>query len=424
MERGGPKLSIKANMATSEQRRDYSDALKKLGYSHLKEFQRRVIDGYVDGRDVFVSVPTGSGKSMTYEVAPFVLDSIKFTAGKIDTANTKSIVLVVSPLIALMKEQVNNLESRGIKAVCVTDSESLTQKGIANGNYNILFGSPEAFLSKFRRTLLSQEYRSRIGAIFVDESHCIKKWGKDTAKEKAFRKHYGQLGEIRSLIRSGVPIITLTATATMETRNVITKDLCMKDCIYVIENPNKPNIRYSLISAKFDDISTLFQWLVDDIATHGKNCPRILIFCRKKRHCSELFEFFNTSLGEKGYDCVTGETDYKGRLFGMFHSKTDDDIKNHIISSFQDPDGIVRVVFTTVAFSMGMDVKGVHQVIHYGPSNDLDDYVQETGRAGRDTSRMSSAVLLTYKGCCISSRISKPMKEYCKNNSVCRRQLI
>nr|XP_006819128.1 PREDICTED: Bloom syndrome protein homolog [Saccoglossus kowalevskii] len=172
---------------------------------------------------------------------------------------------------------------------------------------------------------------------------------------------------------------------------------------------------------KHDNVSVMFKWLLLDLGEHGRECNRMIIFCRKRRHCSDLYEMFKNYLGDKAYD---KSVSHFNRLFGMFHSKTNESVKQHIISSFQNPNGVVRVLFTTIAFGMGMDVKGVHQIIHLGPSNDIDEYMQETGRAGRDASVMASVVLVKYPGSLRSSRISKLMKGYCRNVSSCRRKFI
>ncbi|XP_070577487.1 ATP-dependent DNA helicase RecQ-like [Ptychodera flava] len=265
---------------------------------------------------------------------------------------------------------------------------------IVEGRFNYVFSSPEAFLCQHRSLLLSDTNQSRVGAIFVDESHCIKKWGKEAqAGMKAFRQHYGQLGQLRSLLPAKVPVVTLTATATSGTRKVIIDDLCMKGCEVIIENPDKPNIKYNVINTD-DDLETVFMWLVDEIKLKQAETPRVIIFCRRRRHCSELFELFSVKLGSHAFYQYEhkGQNDDRNRYFAMFHSKTDDVIKESIISSFQKPNGIVRVVFATSAFSMGMDLKSVDQVIHFGPPSDVEGYLQETGRVGRDRTTQSSAI--------------------------------
>ena len=248
--------------------------------------------------------------------------------------------------------------------------------------------------------------------------------GKDNplSGEAAFRGTYGRLGEIRSLLGKNVPFITLTATAKKKTLDTILNDLGMVNCQMVSCTPNKANIRYTVLQVE-NSLYRTFHWLIEDMHQLGINTPRYLIFCRKKEHASELFEIFSTCLGEKAYHQfqANGCNDDRNRLFGMYHSKTDPEIQDQIGCSLSNADGLIRVLFCTTAFSMGVNAQGVHNVIHYGPSNDTDDYLQETGRVGRDGITSSHAVLLKYKHCLGSKLVSKEMKSYVNNQTHCRR---
>ena len=218
-----------------------------------------------------------------------------------------------------------------------------------------------------------------------------------------------------------MPVIALTATATNETKDIILKDLCMEQCCEVILNPDKRNITYWVVNMDNDDITSNFQWLVNLLLTKKHETPRILIFFRQIKHIAEVYELLETSLGIDYKE--EGPNDDRNRLFEMFHQKTDDDVKNSICSSYHDPNGNIRVVLCSASFSMGLDVKGVDTVIHYGPANDIDDYLQESGRAGRDPSHECHAILLKYKRCLGSQNISVSMKDYVKT-AACRRQLL
>ena len=143
-------------------------AQQVTGYDNLKEYQQQAIEAYLCGKDVFVSAPTGAGKSLTFELAPFAIDYMR------DGSDT-TIVLVVVPLVSLMKDQVNSLQNRGIAASYVGDDCSDEQlKDIIDLKYRIVFGSPEALLNNYRHVF--PRLKPHLKAIFVDESHCIAKW--------------------------------------------------------------------------------------------------------------------------------------------------------------------------------------------------------------------------------------------------------
>ena len=245
------------------------------------------------------------------------------------------------------------------------------------------------------------------------------------SKKTAYRPCYGRLGELRSLAGPAVPVVALTATATKETRQTIIKDLCMDNCFEILVDPNKKNIKYWVQEVTDDNISRNFEWLVTLLRTRGRTTPRMIIFFRQIKHISEVYEHLETSLGNAAYVDFnhSGPNDDRNRLFDMFHLKTDDIVKESICDSYHDPNGSTRVVLCSTSFSMGLDVKGVDNIIHYGPANDLDDYLQETGRAGRDHQHQCHAILIKYKRCLGSKNISSDMKEYVKTRQ-CRRKTL
>lgn len=245
------------------------------------------------------------------------------------------------------------------------------------------------------------------------------------SKQTAYRPCYGRLGELRSLAGSAVPVVALTATATKDTRQTIIKDLCMDNCFELLVDPNKTNIKYWVQEIVDDNICRNFDWLVTLLRSRGINTPRMIIFFRQIKHISEVYEHLETSLGQDAYVNFNprGPNDDRNRLFDMFHLKTDEVVKESICDSYQDPKGSTRVVLCSTSFSMGLDVKGVDNIIHYGPANDLDDYLQETGRAGRDLHHQCHAVLIKYKRCLGSKNISNDMKEYVKTKQ-CRRKTL
>jgi superfamily II DNA helicase RecQ len=241
--------------------------------------------------------------------------------------------------------------------------------------------------------------------------------------EEAFRAEYGQLSELRSMVRREVAFVALTATATDAVRKTIIKDLCLTDCVQLLTMPNKPHTKFSVESAVVNDLYSTFSWLIDELEEKQWGASKVLVFCRKREHVRELF---HEHLGEKSYVCPTGTEpkDDRTKLFAMYHRRTHKPVKETVEKEFCKADGTVRVVFCTVAFGMGVDVKGAQLVVHLGPSSALDDYLQECGRCGRDTTSMSHAVLLKYKGCTGSRHISRAMKQYVRNSTECCRVIL
>jgi ATP-dependent DNA helicase RecQ len=150
--------------------------LSKLGYEELKGPQHEVIKAYALGKDVFLSSPTGSGKSLCFEIAPYVLDCVKRGFCEGEPNNIETVCVVVAPLISLMQDQVAALRQKHVTAICVgPECSSADIEDVKNGKYNLIFASPEALL-RTHRDIFRSQLKQCIGAIFVDESHCIAKW--------------------------------------------------------------------------------------------------------------------------------------------------------------------------------------------------------------------------------------------------------
>ncbi|XP_032228485.2 ATP-dependent DNA helicase Q-like 2 [Nematostella vectensis] len=249
-----------------------------------------------------------------------------------------------------MKDQVQGLRKRGISAAMIGPETSTVElENLRKGKYN---------LSEARRRLLNshrnvfRDLKNNIKAVFIDESHCIAKWGKDDKKTAAFRKDYGRL---RSLLKK-VPLVCVTATATAKTMEIITKDLCLNECDVIDSNPNRPNTKYSVISIDIDDLCGAFQWLIKELREKGQETKKVIVFCRKKEHMKELFDLFGEQLGDQAYHQPTGAEprDDRSRLFAMYHKRTHKLVKGTIETEFCKADGIVRVVFCSIAFGMGV----------------------------------------------------------------------
>ena len=200
---------------------------------------------------------------------------------------------------------------------------------------------------------------------------------------ETFRAAFSQLGEVRSLIPETVNVMALTATATRDTHMAVCRTLGMVCPVIVSQVPNKPNIMYTVISHP-GTLEDTFTPLVEEIRRYRTETNRVIIYCRTYEACSMIYMFLKSRLGAEMTE-PSGAVDLsRFRLVDMFCACTTTPVKNAILQSFCSTNSTLRVVVATVAFGMGLDCPNVRRVIHWGPSSDVEQYLQETGRAGRD----------------------------------------
>ena len=225
------------------------------------------------------------------------------------------------------------------------------------------------------------------------------------------------MGELRGVLPA-VPVLALTATASLKTRKQVKQHLEMEECIEIIQNPDRPNIRLAVKKVPLDQSET-FAWLCKDISVKGPYTEKTVIYCRSVLDCGKLYnEVFKVHLGEQMLH-PPGASDLPGhRLVDMFHSGTNEEIKKQIISSLNDPSSVLRVVIATSALGMGVDFKQVNHVVNYGPPKNLEAYMQALGRGGRDGEEAHSVIL--YHGRQMNG-VSNQMKQYISNKTACRR---
>ena len=319
-----------------------------FGYDDFRPLQAEIIDSVLTGRDTLALMPTGGGKSICFQVPTLVMGN--------DNPK-KRLCLVITPLIALMRDQVANLQARGIHAAAVYTGMSYDKQRVALDNclygpYHFLYCSPER--------LESEEFRKRlanlpIGLIAVDEAHCISMWGYD------FRPSYLNIATVRALLPD-VPVLALTATATPETiddiqaklgfesPNVLRKSFHRDNLIYVVRRTdNKP----------------------EQVAHILSRVPgSAIVYVRNRKRAQELAEFLHTDYYHAGL--TTKERNERQEAWTR---------------------GDTRVIVATNAFGMGIDKPDVRVVIHYDLPSHLENYYQEAGRAGRD-GKTAYAVLL------------------------------
>ncbi|MFU0842157.1 MAG: DNA helicase [Burkholderia sp.] len=316
------------------------EALRQVfGYETFRGLQKKAIDAVVAGRDALVLMPTGGGKSLCYQIPALLRDGV---------------AIVVSPLIALMQDQVDALEEVGVSAAFLNSSQSpeesqAVKNRLAAGELDLLYVAPERLMMPSMQALLS---RLRISLFAIDEAHCVSIWGHD------FRPEYGALSILRERFPD-VPRIALTATADQKTREEIVEKL-LKDPELFIASFDRPNIFYRIV-----DKRNVKEQLLHFIRyEHEGDCG--IVYCLARRTVEEI----------AGYLCANGVNALP------YHAGMSAEERSANQARFLREDGIVMVA--TIAFGMGIDKPNVRFVAHVDMPKSIESYFQETGRAGRD----------------------------------------
>ena len=240
---------------------------------------------------------------------------------------------------------------------------------------------------------------------------------------ETFRKEFSHLGDVRSLIPDTVRVMALTATATRSTRQAVVKVLKMVSPVVVSVSPNKPNIKYVVKSNANSSLEETFAPLVEEFRQKRKGMDRTIIFCRTYDQCSRIYMFLAHRLGREMTDPVGVCRDLpQFRMLDMFTACTHPMIKNSILRSLPNPDSVLRIIVATIAFGMGLDCPNIRRVIHWGPSADVEAYLQETGRAGRDG--LPATAILYFTNIDLGQIENESIKEYCRNKTSCRRHML
>ncbi|XP_028402242.1 Werner syndrome ATP-dependent helicase homolog [Dendronephthya gigantea] len=323
-----------------------------------------------------------------------------------------------------MKDQVEYLQNLGIPSVAVVDelcSDPDTIQLVKNGVYTVVYGSPECFLSSetWRDIFSDTEFTSKVVGVAIDEAHCIVQWGLSAGNKKIpFRKWFGCLGELRALVPKNTKLVIVTATATKATKAQILESLDINvDQLYTVEqNPNRMNLMYMLsYMDKESGLEDVFRKLITELQRLQCQTERTIIYCMTRKQCSVLFRMFEINLGANMYN---GSCLPQNRLVEMFHAGTPQSVKDHVLANMTAIDSHLRVLIATIAFGMGVNCKEIRRVIHFGPSKNLEQYVQESGRAGRDGK--SSTCTILYNGL-LAAYCECDMKEFLQSDT-CRRQ--
>ena len=329
-----------------------------FGFHGFRSPQQEVIERVVAGEDVFLVMPTGGGKSLCYQIPALHRDGV---------------AIVVSPLISLMKDQVDDLLANGVRAACfnsslTTDEARRVSSQMERGELDLLYVAPER--------LMQPEFLERLAtlklALFaIDEAHCISQWGHD------FRPDYVQIGRLRGLFPA-VPIVAMTATADPETRKDIIRQLGIKEAAVYVAGFDRPNITYTVIPKQkpFAQLATFL---------NGRRDEAGIVY----------------ALSRKRVEQVTERLRGAGFAAAAYHAGLPDEERRRVQDAFRRDD--LRIVVATVAFGMGIDKPNVRFVVHYDMPKSVESYYQETGRAGRD-GLPSEALMLFGMGDVMTAR--------------------
>lgn len=321
---------------------------KYWGYTTFRPLQEDIIISVAEGKDTLALMPTGGGKSITYQVPAMAKEGI---------------CIVVTPLIALMKDQVNRLNSLEIRSMAIHSGMSGEEIDIAldnciYGDYKFLYISPERISTRLFQTRVS---RLNINLVAVDEAHCISQWGYD------FRPSYLKIAGMRELISEKVPFLALTASATLAVTEDIMKKLEFRNKNVLRTSFERKNISYQV--RKVEDKGT---WLINNLQ---KAKGSGIVYVRSRKRCREIAELMVS----------------KGISADFYHAGLPQEMRDRKQTAWTT--GATRIIVSTNAFGMGIDKAEVRFVIHWEMPDSIEEYFQESGRAGRD-GKQAFAILL------------------------------
>ena len=310
-----------------------------FGYASFRPLQEEIIRDALAGKDVIALLPTGGGKSLCFQLPALARSGL---------------TVVVSPLIALMKDQVDALTASGVPATFLNSSLNANEararlRGLHNGEFRLLYAAPERLMLS---GMLADLERWGVNLFAIDEAHCISEWGHD------FRPEYRQIAQLRERFPQ-VPFMALTATATERVREDIADQLKLRDPARYVASFNRPNLNYR-ISAK----TGAYGQVLDFLRAHPRDSG--IIYCQARKTTESLAEKLRADgIKAAPYHAEVSKEERSGNQEGFLRDE-------------------IRVICATIAFGMGINKPNVRFVIHYDLPKNIEGYYQETGRAGRD----------------------------------------
>ncbi|TGL63711.1 RecQ family ATP-dependent DNA helicase [Leptospira sarikeiensis] len=342
---------------------DWQNLLHKhFGFSQFRQGQWESIRAILEKKDVLAILPTGGGKSLIYQLPSF--------------SDQNALTIVISPLIALMKDQVDGLKARGIQAAyCNSTQDDLEQVRVlssaATGKIRILYISPERAVS---RSFLNILPKLPVNLMAVDEAHCVSQWGHD------FRPEYRKLHTLRSYLKEGTPWAALTATATDRVKKDISDSLGLRSPLHVQGTYARENLKFSVLypGSEREKESVLLEIL--EKGNFQKTVSgKAIIYCSTRAKVDEIYDLLRKS----------------GYKVGKYHAGRTDSSREKAQEGYSA--GKTNILVATNAFGMGLDSPNVRLVLHYQVPSSLESYYQEAGRAGRD-GKSSDCVLFFLPG--------------------------
>jgi ATP-dependent DNA helicase RecQ len=312
---------------------------RTFGYGTFRPLQREICEASLAGRDVFALLPTGGGKSLCFQLPALARDGL---------------TVVVSPLIALMKDQVDALQASGVAATFLNSTLDETEarsrlRGLHRGEFKLLYAAPERLMLE---GWVENLKKWNVTCIAIDEAHCVSEWGHD------FRPEYRQLAKLRAALPE-VPVMALTATATERVRADIITHLKLREPEVFVASFNRPNLTYRVIPK-------------------DQPLKQIIDFVRKREHESGIIYCASRAAAERVAEGLAG----RGFSARAYHAGLDGEERARNQEQFLRDD--TRIICATIAFGMGINKPNVRWIIHHDLPKNIEGYYQETGRAGRD----------------------------------------